>query len=278
MKPFQAIRYLNGQKVRAVHDNETLSWWYSAMDVIHVLTKSDNSRRYWNNVKVRHFYNYFLYKKLKVRANDLKEYNSDVLNEEGIKLLVKLLPEKHIINYNEVIKELNISFDELIIQRCNHIYDCLMINNNILYLTQAVIEIQNYLFDSFNYNNFVFRNASSIDEDLYIKEILLSIDYMNEKSLEDLINKFIEFNLLKPFNHGNLVSGLIWLDLMIKERFKKCINFINQNKDDFINAINISYREPIHLYNIIKQSLCSELNNKELRNKNIDFIISIGNY
>ena len=94
----------------------------------------------------------------------------------------------------------------------------------------------------------------------------------------DLINKFIEFNLLKPFYHGNLVSGLIWLDLMIKERFKKCINFIIINTDDFINAINISYKEPIHLYNIIKQSLCSEINNKELRNTNIDFIINVGNY
>ena len=63
MKPFQAFRYLNKQKVRAIYDDETHSWWYSAMDVVHVLTGSDNSRRYWNTFKGRHFYNYYLYKK-----------------------------------------------------------------------------------------------------------------------------------------------------------------------------------------------------------------------
>lgn len=40
---------------------------------------------------------------------------------------------------------------------------------------------------------------------------------MNNKKLEGFIDKFIELNLLKPFIKGNLISGLIWLDLMIRK-------------------------------------------------------------
>ena len=43
MRPFQAYRYLNNFKVRAVFDYDTYEWWYSAMDLVEALTGSKNS-------------------------------------------------------------------------------------------------------------------------------------------------------------------------------------------------------------------------------------------
>lgn len=41
---------------------------------------------------------------------------------------------------------------------------------------------------------------------------------------------------------------------MIRNKFKKCINFNNINKIDLINTIDISYKDPTDLYNIIKEN------------------------
>ena len=277
MKPFQAIRYLNNVKVRAVYDYESYSWWYSAMDVMKALTSSDNSRRYWNTFKVRHFYNFFLYKKLKVRSNDLKMYKSDVLKEEGIALLVKLLPKNHIISYDNVYNEIHISFDEFISNRCNHLYDMLMIDPSLIYCYEAVLQIQCYLFDSLDNHDKLFIDPESIDADYYVKEILLSINCMDNKRIEDLINKFIELILLKPFNKGNLISGLIWLDLMIRTKYKKCICYNNIDKEDLLLAIELSPREPRFLYDIIKSNLSSQINDLKLREETIKFVKDVGN-
>lgn len=276
MKPFQAFRYLNKQKVRAIYDDETHSWWYSAMDVVHVLTGSDNSRRYWNTFKGRHFYNYYLYKKLKVRSNDLKEYAADVLKEEGIGLVVKLLPKIHILNYEDVVKELQMPFNDLIFSRCNDIYDGLMINPEILFTTKAAIHIQTYLFDIVNNQDTVFRNPLAFDDELFIKEILVSIDFMGYKKIDEIINKFIEFILLRPFTVGNYLTSLIWLDLMIRHKYKKCINYSLIDKQELLDAINISHTNPTKLYGLIKGALSLEIDNLELRTKNINYLMIVG--
>lgn len=275
MEKFQAIRYLNNRPVRAVYDKESLSWWYSAMDLISALTGSNNGRRYWNTFKVRHFYNYYLFKQIKVKSNDLKEYTSDVLNEKGIALLFKLLRNDHIENYDEVLKEIHIPFNDFLFDRCNHLLDGLMIDPDIIFSTDAVIQIQNYLFDSLDNKENIFRNPLAFDDNLFIKEILLSIDFMESKKIDDLINKFIEFYLLKPFNKGNLISGLIWLDLMIRIKFKQYINYKDINSKELQEAINESFKEPNKLYDLINASLL-KIDEEENRIENVNYIINIG--
>ena len=48
-----SIRFYNGIQVRAVWVDETHDWWYSATDLIAVLTESKNPRIYWNTLKTR---------------------------------------------------------------------------------------------------------------------------------------------------------------------------------------------------------------------------------
>ena len=43
------IAVFKGKKIRrAIHKNE---WWFSIVDVIEVLTGSERSRKYWNDLK-----------------------------------------------------------------------------------------------------------------------------------------------------------------------------------------------------------------------------------
>lgn len=40
-----------GQTIRRVYDESTDTWWFSVIDVVQVLTDSNNARRYWSDLK-----------------------------------------------------------------------------------------------------------------------------------------------------------------------------------------------------------------------------------
>ena len=90
-----SIRYFNNKPVRAVWDNENPMWWYSAVDFIAILVEPNSPRRYWNNVKVRNPELSPFCGQLKLYADDGKKYLSDVINEEGVRLLLTIIPSKY---------------------------------------------------------------------------------------------------------------------------------------------------------------------------------------
>ena len=49
----EAIRFFEEKKVRTLWDDETEEWYFSIIDVIAVLTESDNPRKYWSVLKTR---------------------------------------------------------------------------------------------------------------------------------------------------------------------------------------------------------------------------------
>ena len=57
------IQLFEEKKVRTVWDDETEEWYFSVIDVVEVLTDSDRSRKYWNDLK----------KKLKTEGSELSE-------------------------------------------------------------------------------------------------------------------------------------------------------------------------------------------------------------
>lgn len=83
-----SIRYFNNKQIRAVWDNEKSIWWYAAVDFIAVLVDPKSPRRYWNNIKVRNPELSSFCGQLKLYADDGKKYLSDVINEEGVRLLI----------------------------------------------------------------------------------------------------------------------------------------------------------------------------------------------
>ena len=49
----EAIKFFEEKKVRTLWDYETEEWYFSIIDVIAVLTESDNPRKYWSVLKTR---------------------------------------------------------------------------------------------------------------------------------------------------------------------------------------------------------------------------------
>ena len=83
-----------------------------------------------------------------------------------------------------------------------------------------------------------FRFAAS----MYLKDILLSIDSMPEKTFEDIIKKYIEMNIAHPFREGNGRSTRIWLDMILKNRINKVVDWSKVDKEEYLLAME---RSPI---------------------------------
>ena len=94
----ESIRLFEERKVRAIWDDEQEEWYFSIVDVISILTDSPNPRKYWSVLKTR------LKKEgselttncsqLKLKSNDGKYYNQDVLDTKGILRLIESIPSK----------------------------------------------------------------------------------------------------------------------------------------------------------------------------------------
>lgn len=47
------IKIFEGNQIRSVWDNEKEEWYFSIIDILGVLTESENPRKYWSVLKTR---------------------------------------------------------------------------------------------------------------------------------------------------------------------------------------------------------------------------------
>ena len=85
-----------GKEVRSIWDNEKEEYYFSVVDVIGVLTESSRARKYWNDIKKQlDIEGSQLSEKigqLKMKAQDGKMRETDVLDTEGILRLIESVP------------------------------------------------------------------------------------------------------------------------------------------------------------------------------------------
>ena len=91
-----AIKVFEEKKVRTIWDSETEEWYFSIVDVVAVLTESENPRKYWSVLKTR------LKKEgselatncsqLKMLSSDGKYYKTDVATTEQLFRLIQAIP------------------------------------------------------------------------------------------------------------------------------------------------------------------------------------------
>lgn len=94
----ETIKLFEGKQVRFVWDDEKQKYYFSVVDVIQVLTDSENPRKYWSVLKTR------LKQEgsematncsqLKLPASDGKSYLTDVADTEQVFRLIQSVPSK----------------------------------------------------------------------------------------------------------------------------------------------------------------------------------------
>ena len=142
--------------------------------------------------------------------------------------------------------------------------------------TKGLQDIHKFLFDDIylfaeeirevNLAKGNFRFASSI----YLKDVLSSIDTMSEDSFEDIVKKYIEMNIAHPFREGNGRSTRIWLDMILKNKIGKVIDWSQINKEEYLLAMERSPIKDTEIMILLKGALTDKINDREVYMKGID--------
>lgn len=90
------IKLFEERKVRTIWDDEQEKWYFSVIDVISVLTESDNPRRYWSDLKRKlkgeGNQTYENIVQLKLPAEDGKMRLTDVTDQEQMFRIIQSIP------------------------------------------------------------------------------------------------------------------------------------------------------------------------------------------
>ena len=272
-----SIRYFNNKPVRAVWDNDNSLWWYSAVDFIKVLVEPNSSRRYWNNVKVRNPELSPFCGQLKLYSDDGKKYLSDVINEEGVRLLLTIIPSKYKKAIQDWIKGLLDPIDEQSKKKAYDFYNTELIEKDEIGKTIALQKIHAYLFEglypfagkirtkTISKGGFVFANGD------FLPQVLRDIDKMPDSTFSEIVDKYIEMNIAHPFMEGNGRSTRIWLDLLLKERLAKCIDWSRIEKKNYLDAMVASPIDSKPISRLLCDALTDDINSRKLFLKGIDY-------
>ena len=142
--------------------------------------------------------------------------------------------------------------------------------------TKGLKEIHSYLFNglydfagkvrTLNISKGGFRFANA----LYLNEILVKIEQMPENSFEEIIAKYIEMNIAHPFMEGNGRTMRIWLDMILKARIKKLVNWQFIEKSLYLQSMERSPINDLELRTLLGQNLTDEIDNREVIFKGIE--------
>ncbi|GIL24562.1 MAG: hypothetical protein BroJett042_30750 [Bacteroidota bacterium] len=279
-----SIRFFNDREVRAVWDEEKSKWWFSVLDIVAVLTnQSDYSktRNYWKYLKAK------LKKEnsevvsattqLKFLAPDGKKRLADMLDYNGIIVLGKTFPGTKANRFIEWFTYSDESIDGKSKTKAYALFESSFINTIEVGTTKGLQQIHAYLFGGLydfagqirqkNISKGGFQFAVS----RFLGNTLAQIDALPETTFNDIINKYIEMNIAHPFMEGNGRSTRIWLDLILKKRIKKCVDWSKIAKNDYMNAMVKSSANSSPLKRLIKNALTNKIDSREIFMKGIDY-------
>ena len=111
-----------------------------------------------------------------------------------------------------------------------------------------------------------FRFANS----LYLKDALQHIEKMPEITFEEITEKYAEMNIAHPFMEGNGRSTRIWLDLILKKRLGKCIDWATISKNDYLEAMIRSHVKATELRELLRTALTDKIDDREVFMKGIE--------
>ena len=142
--------------------------------------------------------------------------------------------------------------------------------------TKGLCEIHRYLFEglydfageirrlNISKGSFKFANA------MFLHAILPVIDQMPENTFEEIVGKYVEMNIAHPFMEGNGRATRIWLDLILKKRLGKVVNWQLIDKAPYLQAMERSPINDLELRFLLQPALTDKVNDREVIFKGIE--------
>ena len=142
--------------------------------------------------------------------------------------------------------------------------------------TKGLCEIHRYLFEGLydfagkirqlNISKGGFRFANA----MFLHVILPIIDQMPENTFEQIVAKYVEMNIAHPFMEGNGRATRIWLDLILKKRLGKVVNWQQIDKAPYLQAMERSPINDLELRFLLQPALTDKVNDRQIIFKGIE--------
>ena len=279
-----SIRFFDDREVRALWDEENAKWWFSVLDIVAVLTDQNDynkTRNYWKYLKAK------LKKEgsevvsattqLKLLAPDGKKRLSDMLDYNGIIDLGKEFPSKKANRFIEWFTYSDETIDGKSKTKAYALFESSFINSIEVGTTKGLQQIHGYLFGGlYDYagqirQKNISKGGFQFAVSRFLGETLKQIDEMPENTFDEIVAKYVEMNVAHPFMEGNGRSTRIWLDLIMKKRLKKCVDWSKIGKAEYMNAMVKSPVNSSALKKLLKNALTTEIDSREMFMKGIDY-------
>ena len=276
-----SIRFFNDQEVRAAWDYDSNRWLFSVVDVIAVLTDSKNPRNYWKVLKHR------LTKagnelvtncnQLKLVASDGKRYLTDCLPQDELLRLIESVPRKHASAFARWLITGENQIDSKSRDKAYQLWDSTLLQTIEVGTARGLQQIHAFLFGGLydfagqiRQKN-IAKGGFQFAVSRFLGQTLAQIEQMPETTIEEIVDKYVEMNIAHPFMEGNGRSTRIWLDLILKRSLKKCVDWSQIDKTDYMEAMRLSPVNPQRIRKLITDALTDKINDREMFMKGIDY-------
>lgn len=278
-----SIRFFDDREVRAVWNEEKKTWLFSVLDIVAVLNDQDDykkTRNYWKYLKAKlkreNSEVVSATTQLKLLAPDGKKRLTDVLDHDGIIALGREFPGKKANRFIQWFTHSEESVDGKSRTKAYALFESSFIDSIEVGTAKGLQQIHAYLFGGLypfagqirqkNISKGGFQFATSH----FLGATLQQIDAMPEDSFDQIVAKYVEMNVAHPFMEGNGRSTRIWLDLILKKRLKRCVDWSRIGKKDYMKAMVQSAVDARPLKKLLKNALTDEIDSREMYMKGID--------
>ncbi len=271
-----SFREYDGHYIRAIWDKKKNIWWYSVIDILEILANPSDPRKYWNTLKARHKELSSYCDQVLMHAKDKKKRNVEVISSFGINELIFIIPSKNRENLKKWLKGSTGPIDEQSREKAYSLWNSTFLQDIEVGTTRGLQQIHEYIFGglyefagqirkgNISKNGFHFALCQTF------KDTLPNIDRMPQKTLEQIIEKYISMNYAHPFREGNGRSMRIWLDLILKKELGKCVDWAKIPKEKYFGAMIVSLDDSRPLFKLIDFALTSKINDREVFMKGIE--------
>lgn len=279
-----SIRFFDDAEVRAVWDDENSKWWFSVLDIVGVLrgeTDYEKNRNYWKylKAKLKRENNQLVSRatQLKLMAADGKNYLTDCFDYDGIIDIAKNFPSKKANRFIEWFTYSDDSIDGKSKSKAYALFDSSLLDTIEVGTIKGLQQIHGYLFGglydfagqirTMNISKGGFQFAMA----RYLPDTLNKIEQMPENTFDEIADKYVEMNVAHPFLEGNGRSTRIWLDLILKNNLKLCVDWSKIDKKDYLNAMRKSVSDSASIKDLLRSALTDKINDREVFMKGIDY-------
>jgi len=279
-----SIRFFNDREVRAVWDDTQNKWWFSVLDIIAAINEQDDyqkTRNYWKYLKTK------LRKEnsqlvsstnqLKLKASDGKSYKTDTFDAEGVTLLAKHINNTKATNFLDWFLYSDNTIDGQSKKKAYQLFESGILKTVDPGTITCLQQIHAYLFGglydfagqirtkNISKGGFTFANC------MHFPETLQTIERMPETTFDEIMDKYVEMNVAHPFMEGNGRSTRIWLDLILKRSLKRCVDWSQIDKNEYLAAMRESVSDSAHIRALVKSALTTKIDDREMFMKGIDY-------